>query len=153
MSKTYFLVGEFLILEMAPKLLACNSNFLATLVTSGDSGLSSFLKSSDEDLTEVVITSDPSNLDVTTNMGMDLTLEALGRLPASSGQAAPPPSERVGLGGSYCLALLIGLPGSEDGRSESFQRPDCNELQRFFMYGAHLSIIKYSLHFWYFRPQ
>ena len=130
---------------MAPRSLeACNSNFLATRVTSGDSGLSSFLKRSDEGLTEVVITSDPSNLDVTTNMGMDLTLVPLGRLCASSGQAAPPPSERVGLGGSYCLARLIGLPGKELGRSASFHSPDCSELQRFLMYGAHLSII---LHF------
>ena len=43
----------------------------------------------------------------------------------------------------------MGLPGSEEGRlldeaEASFQRPDCNELQRFLMYGAHLSISHFS---------
>ena len=144
-KETYFLVGEFRTLEMAPKLLD-NSNFLAARVTSGDSGLGltswSFFKSSrvEVDLTEVVITSDPSKLDVTTNMGID-EAPTWGWTSLGTFSVPKPPSDRVGLGGSYCLALLMGLPGSEAGRSESFQRPDCKELQRFLMYGAHLSII------------
>ena len=69
---------------MAPRLLD-NSNFLATLVTSGDSGLSSFLKRSAEDFTEVVITSDPSHLAVTNNIGIEWAgRSGLGRLPIAS---------------------------------------------------------------------
>ena len=48
----------------------------------------------------------------------------------------------------------IGDPGNEDGPLEeaaaSFQRPDCKELQRFLMYGAHLSKLKQVFNSFFF---
>ena len=96
-SKALFL--DFL--EMAPKLLV-NSNFLAGLVTSGDSGLfPTFFNKKSELLTAVVMTSAPS-FDVTTKTGIETASNPF--LPflwfimrCSSG---PPPSDRVGEGRS-----------------------------------------------------
>ena len=144
-------------LDIAPKwLLLLISSFLAARVTSGDSGRTFRKTWVMSDLTTVVITSLPPlrSEAVAKRVGMDIASRPL---PGSS-EATPIPSLRVGLGSCTfvsCLGLRIGEPGSEDGPFEeaeaSFQRPDCKELQRFLMYGAHLSILKQvfnSFFFW-----